>query len=293
MHDPQQGRSVERLLDRVAAARDAATRRPDRHALAVHGVAADRRVDLAAALGGHAEDERQVLLPHLAGGELRRQGAVRGVVLGDQDQARGPAVETVDDPGPQHAADAGEVADAVQQGVHQGSAGGAGTGMDDEPGRLVDHEQVRVLVDDVERDGLRLWLRRRCRRDVDGDELPLAESRRRAGGRAVEEHVPLRDQPLQACPRERGQRAREPGVQALAERVVIGGQPVIGRGRSPQAEVATDFACAARRRSSGNRTATASSRAIDTSCDVESVRPNQSPRSASPRQNSSTKRTLE
>ena len=44
----------------------------------------------------------------------RDERAVRRVVLGDHEQARGAAVEAVDDAGAQHAADAGEVAHVVR-----------------------------------------------------------------------------------------------------------------------------------------------------------------------------------
>ena len=49
----------------------------DRHLLPVHGVAADRGVDLAGGAGGHAEHEGEVLLLDRAPGELPDERAVR------------------------------------------------------------------------------------------------------------------------------------------------------------------------------------------------------------------------
>jgi len=49
-------------------------------------------------------------------------------------------------------------------------AGIAGAGMHHQPGRLVDHQAVPVLVHDMQRDRLRLGLPvRHGRRDLDGD----------------------------------------------------------------------------------------------------------------------------
>ena len=62
-------------------------------------------------------------------------------------------------PGRAHAADAGEAVAAMgEQRVDQRPVGIAGRRMDDEPRRLVDHDDVLVLVDDVERHRLRLGL---------------------------------------------------------------------------------------------------------------------------------------
>ena len=71
--------------------------------------------------------------------------------------ARGILVEAVDDPRPALAADAGEAVAAMgEQGVHQRALVVAGRGMDDEPRRLVEHDEVGILVEDGERDVLRL-----------------------------------------------------------------------------------------------------------------------------------------
>ena len=82
--------------------------------------------------------------------ELAGQLGVRAIVLGHHHQARRPAIEPMDDAGPQLAADAAQVVDLVQQRVDQRAAGVAGGGMHDHAGRLVHHDEVRVLVDDVE-----------------------------------------------------------------------------------------------------------------------------------------------
>jgi hypothetical protein len=60
------------------------------------------------------------------------------------------------DPGPQHAADRGEPAAVVKQRVHESSARVARRGVHDHVGRLVDHDDRGVLVEDAQRDRLGL-----------------------------------------------------------------------------------------------------------------------------------------
>ena len=75
-------------------------------------------------------------------------------------------------PGRLHAADAGQaVAAMVDQRVDQRAGPVAGAGMDDKAGRLVDDDQLGVLVEDVERDVLALRLRRLRLGQVDRDDV--------------------------------------------------------------------------------------------------------------------------
>ena len=73
----------------------------------------------------------------------------------------------MDDAGAQLAADAAQVVDVVEQGVDQRAVGVARGRVDDHARRLVDDDDVGVLVDDVERQGLRLRRGRRRGRHVD------------------------------------------------------------------------------------------------------------------------------
>jgi hypothetical protein len=93
-------------------------------------------------------------------------------VPGDHQQPARIAVEAVDDP---RSLDTGDPAPgrsvAVgQEGVDQGVAGMARRRVDDQPGRLVEDEQVVVLVDDRQRDlGRGLEIERRRLRDVEAE----------------------------------------------------------------------------------------------------------------------------
>lgn len=83
--------------------------------------------------------------------ELGGKPLVRAIGLGNDEKAGGVLVDAVDDARAGDTADARKLAAAmVEQGIDQSSVGIACSGMDDEPGGLVDHDQVLVLVDDVE-----------------------------------------------------------------------------------------------------------------------------------------------
>ncbi len=212
----EQSGSVEGLEHPPVGASGAASGCADGHALAVHGMASDGLVDATLAETGDSEDDREVLLSHLTAGELSDEGAVGGVVLGYDEEPRGSLVESMDDPGSKHSADTGEVGNVGEQCVDEGSRGHARSGVHDETGGLLEHEQVRVLVDDVERDGLSSRLRRHRGGNSDADGLPAANSHRRALDAAIDEQESLVDQSLDAGARELGKCSSDPGVEALA-----------------------------------------------------------------------------
>ena len=94
-------------------------------------------------------------------GELRGEAVVRRVVLGDDQEPGRVLVEPVHDARPPDAADPGKAFAAMRdQRVDQRAGLVPGAGMHDEPGRLVDDDEVVVLEDDVERDRLGLRLSR-------------------------------------------------------------------------------------------------------------------------------------
>ncbi len=94
------------------------------------------------------------------------------VGLGHDHQPGGVLVEPVHDAGPLDAADARQrVAAMGDQRVHQRAGRIAGSGMDHEPARLVDHDDLVVLKHDVERDAFGLRYGRFGRRNCDRDRL--------------------------------------------------------------------------------------------------------------------------
>ena len=89
----------------------------------------------------------------VVGGELGRETMVGGIGLGDDEKAGGILVDAVDDAGAEASADAGEgLAAVVEEGVYQRSRRGARRRMHDEPGGLVDDDDIGILVDDFKGD---------------------------------------------------------------------------------------------------------------------------------------------
>jgi hypothetical protein len=124
---------------------------------------------------------------------------------GDHQEPARVAVQAMDDPGP---LDAGDPAPrrpvaVCQQGVDEGAVGMARRGVDHEPGRLVEDEQVVVLVDDRQRD-----LGRRS--EFERDRLGNVETQLRAGAHdavraqrlAGGGQAPVRDELLDVAPRQ-------------------------------------------------------------------------------------------
>ena len=84
------------------------------------------------------------------------------------------------------------------------------------PGRLVDHEHVVVLVDDVSAIGSGVERPRRRRRDLDLDALAAAESVRGLADGAVHANEAAVDQRLEPRAREIGQARAQPAIESLA-----------------------------------------------------------------------------
>ncbi len=81
--------------------------------------------------------------------ELLRESAMGGVVLGDDDEAARILVEAMDDARPPDAPDSREAVAAMgDEGVDEGAAGMPRGGVDDEARRLVDDDEVVILVGD-------------------------------------------------------------------------------------------------------------------------------------------------
>ena len=137
----------------LAAFRDGA----DGHFFAVGGVEADAAFDVVGVSLGSAGDEGEVFLVDGALFELEGEVAVGLVVFGDQEEARGVAVQAVDDTGAVFAGDGGEGVVAKLEGVDQGAGPVALGGVDDHAGGFVDDGEGFVFVDDFEGDVFGDW----------------------------------------------------------------------------------------------------------------------------------------
>ena len=129
--------------------------------LAVCGMAAQGLVHRAGILFKGAVHHSAVLPGEGVGLNLLRQAGVGKVVFRHNQQAAGVLVNAVNDSRPGHAVDAGEGVAAVgQQRVDQCALLVARSGMDHHALGLVHHQQVAVLVDHLQGDGLGAHLQR-------------------------------------------------------------------------------------------------------------------------------------
>ena len=111
-------------------------------------IAAERRVDRAAARGRAALHEREVLPRDRAALERRLQRAVGRLVAGDDEQAGRVAIEPVHDARPLRVLRRRR---APGERLHERAGRVPASGMHDHAGRLVHDEQVLILVRDAER----------------------------------------------------------------------------------------------------------------------------------------------
>ena len=119
----------------------------DGHLLAVRRMAADVAHDLAAGRLRHAPNKGGISAIDAALSKIARQRLMRRLGLGDDDQPACVLVEPVHDARPAHPADPGEAGAAMRnQRIDEGAVRMSRRRVDDEPGRLVDDDQMCILV---------------------------------------------------------------------------------------------------------------------------------------------------
>ncbi len=155
------------------------------HLQAVARVAIDRRI---CGTTGHqrAHHHGQVLAVHVTGGQLLDQCGLRFQRAGHDHHAAGVLVQAMHDA---RARQHRHRRVAVQQRIDQGAAVVAGTGVHDQADRLVDHQQVLVLEQHVQRDVFRLGAGLGFQHHLQGDHLAAAQCVARACLRAVQQDV--------------------------------------------------------------------------------------------------------
>ena len=141
---------------------------------------------------------------------------MRKVVLGRDEQTGCVLVDAVYDAGPPLPADAGEAVAAVgEQGVDERAVLVPGGWVHDHAARLIDDDEVIVLIHHVQRQILRHQLRGRGIRQRDDKRVAGCGLIVFLHGCAVFRHGPLREQPLGGAARELRKRARKESVDPL------------------------------------------------------------------------------
>jgi len=136
----------------------------------VDGVSANRLFPRSHLAFGSPDHEGEVGLLGFPILKLTAELAVGGVGLGGDQNAGSFQIETVHDSGSIGSSAGGEVTGAVmQQGSRKRAGGPSGPGMDGQTGGFVENDHIRILLQDVERDGLGLHMTGRGVGDPDGD----------------------------------------------------------------------------------------------------------------------------
>ena len=131
------------------------------HLLPIRTMPANRRVHSPAVLPQVPDHHRLICPCQTVVLKLCGQCLVRSIILCRNDQAAGVPVDAVDDAGAQRAPHAAEAPPAVvEQGVDQGPVRVPRRRVDHHPHRLIDHDDVLVLIDHIQRDILRQGVRR-------------------------------------------------------------------------------------------------------------------------------------
>ena len=133
---------------------------------------------------GTPVDDREIAPLDAVRGELPGEPLMSDVGLGDDQQPRRVLVDPVDDARPGNAADPRKAAAAMmQQRVDQSAVRIARRRMDDQPGGLVDDQQMLILEDNPQRDVLRFVVRGRGLRNGEQERLAAADLEGRVADR--------------------------------------------------------------------------------------------------------------
>ena len=200
-------------------------------------MARDLGHDFAGPLRQFTAHNGMIDLFHRAPRELLGQREMRGIVLGHHQATTRVFVKTMHNAGPDHATNAAEFAGAMmQQRMDQSVFFIARRRMHDERGRLVDHEQTVVFVEDIERDVLRLQLRGTRRRPGHRDEFAISGTMRRFHAFPVHANVAFRNETLQSRSRNLRIPGMEKNVEPLAGRCMFDSEGLRSRERAARGQ---------------------------------------------------------
>jgi len=184
----------------------------------------DGGADFPLVAGDLPAENGQIDFLHGPPGELSGKGDVCGVVFRHHHAPAGIFVEAVNNAGPGHAAHAAELSAAMMhQRVDQRPPLVPRGGMHHQTRRFVQHQQGLVLIEDIQRDFLRLNRRRPRLRPVNLDLVPRPRRVRRFDEPAIDADMSLLNQTLNGAARYRGKAAAQKTVQPLRRQRLFNG----------------------------------------------------------------------
>ena len=149
----------------------------DCHALAVRRMTANRRIYGAGILLEVPVDHRLIHACKTVFFDLLCQTLMGKIVFGNDQQAAGVLIDPMDNPRPDHAVDPRKGIAAVrQQRVDQRSTRMSGCRMHHHSLGLIDHQQVRILITDIQWDRLRQNIQPNRFRQDHFDCIPCAQA---------------------------------------------------------------------------------------------------------------------
>jgi hypothetical protein len=166
------------------------------HFLALLGMTANGCIDRPLWRWHGPTDQGEIATPELMRLELCRQMPVTAVVLGHQEQTRRILIQAMHNARSCRSAHARKRWTVVQQRVHQRAVGMAWRRVHHHPRGLVNHQQGRILVDNVEREFLRhgtRWLRRG---NMHRNNFSPADAMAGSSGSTRERHLACLDESL-------------------------------------------------------------------------------------------------
>ena len=155
---------------------------PRRHFLPLDGIATDCGLDSPPGLH-HTPDQRDIFLFDFAIVKLSRELLVCRIVLGNHHHSRRSPIQTMDDPGPCFTADTAQILHVVQERVDEGAGRMACSGVDHHSCLFIQHGDVSVLIQDLERERFTCRPGRLDRWHVHGH--PIALVHRQVGTRVA------------------------------------------------------------------------------------------------------------
>lgn len=132
-----------------------------------------REIDLETIRADAAADDGAIDFLEAAGLEGGHEPMVGEIIFGNDQTATGVLVEAMNDAGAFHPADAGERPAAVcEQGIDEGVLPISRAGMNDHARVFIDDNQITVLVENLQRNGLRRHGKGFRIRNPGGDSVP-------------------------------------------------------------------------------------------------------------------------
>jgi len=203
------------------------------HAGAVDGIAGDGTFDAALLRGHRSVDQCEIDFLDFAAGKLGCQAVMGRIVLGDEEDSAGEAIEAMDDAGAQFAGHAGKRMEAMEQGIDQGSGMNAGAGVDDHAGGFIDGDEVVIFIEHGKRNRLRSGVQGRRREGPALDGFAGAGFVRGAGDGAIDEDAAKADPLLNARAAELGKALVQELIEPLAGVGGFAGKAHEGNGDTP------------------------------------------------------------